>query len=57
MSKIMDDRLNEVRLMTAVEIAIKCLALGKLTKEDISEATGLSLKNVQELSEQTNIPA
>ena len=44
--QMIDDGIND----RAVEIAKKLLALGKLTNEEIAEASGLSLAEVQALA-------
>lgn len=57
MCKLMEDRVKENRLMEKVQIALKMLSKGILSHEDIADYTGLSLKDVQELSERGNVSA
>ena len=59
MSKIMEDWKieiqNETREIDAYEFALKLLTMGKLTMDDISEATGFTLEDIREIAEENNI--
>lgn len=57
MCKLMEDRLKENRLMERVQIALKLLSRGKDSLEEIADITGLSLKDIKDLSERGNAPA
>ena len=57
MCKLMEDRVKESELMKAVQIARKLLERGKDSIEEIADITGLSFKDVQDLSKQVNTPA
>ncbi len=52
--KIIEDMLNEVVKMQLYQIALKLLASGKLTEEEIAKATQLTLEEVKELKEQAS---
>lgn len=57
MCKLMEDRLKENRLMERVQIALKLLSRGKDSLEEIADITGLSLKDIKDMSERGNAPA
>ena len=46
MSKIMEEMIEKVK----IEAAVNLLNLGKLTIEEIAEATGLSIEKISELA-------
>lgn len=50
MSKALEDMRNEAEYNISVEIAMRMIARGKFTLEEISEYTDLALSKVQELS-------
>lgn len=50
MSKALEDMRNEAEYNSSVEIAMRMIARGKATLEEIAEDTGLALSKVQELS-------
>ena len=49
-SKALEDMRNEAEYNSSVEIAMRMIARGKFTLEEIAEDTGLALSKVQELS-------
>ena len=50
MSKVIEDMRKEAEYNSSVEIAMRMIARGKATLEEIAEDTGLALSKVQELS-------
>ena len=50
MSKVIEDMRKEAEYNSSVEIAMRMIARGKFTIEEIAEDTGLALSKVQELS-------
>ncbi len=57
MCKIMEDMRNEAELNKAKKTAVHLIKLGKMSLEEIAEATELSLETVKELESQTMQPA
>ena len=51
MCKAMEDMRNETELRKAREIALKLITKGKLSCEEIADATGLSIEEVKHLAE------
>lgn len=51
MCKAMEDMRNETELRKAREIALKFITKGKLSCEEIADATGLSIEEVKHLAE------
>ena len=51
MSKALEDYGKQVVLENSIQIALRMIARGKLTLEQIAEDTHLSLENVKELAE------
>ena len=51
MSKLMDDRINEVRKMVGIEVAINLLEMGD-SYEKIVKITGLTLSDVEEIAKE-----
>lgn len=52
MCKAMEDMRNEAALRKSKEIAMRLINMGKLSYEDISEASGLPMEVIQELARQ-----
>ena len=50
MCKAIEDMRNETEYNSSVEIAMRMIARGKVTLEEIAEYTGLAFSKVQELS-------
>ena len=50
MCKALEEMRNETEYNKAIEIAMRMIARGKATLEEIAEDTGLALSKVQELS-------
>ena len=50
MCKAIEDMRNEAKWQKAAETAMKLIAMGILTEEQIAHATGLTLEEVQELA-------
>lgn len=57
MCKAIEDMRKEAEERKAVKIALKLLALGTVSIEDIAKTTDLSLEDVQELAASVNKPA
>ncbi|MBO4914379.1 MAG: hypothetical protein J5449_04155 [Oscillospiraceae bacterium] len=52
MCKAMEDMRNEVALRNSKEIALRLINMGKLSHEEIAEASGLALEVIKELAQQ-----
>ena len=52
MCKAMEDMRNEAALWKSKEIALRLINMGKLSHEDIAEASGLPIEVIQELAQQ-----
>lgn len=55
MCKLMEDRIIETEQIKAYQIALKLLTMGKLSMDEISEASGLTLEEVHDLAKENNI--
>ena len=56
MCKAIEDMRNEAKWQKAAETAMKLIAMGILTEEQIAHATGLTLEEVRELSKEMQTP-
>lgn len=56
MCKAIENMKNEAKWQKAAETAMELLAMGILTEEQIAHATGLTLEEVRELSEEVQTP-
>ncbi len=52
MSKLMEDRLIEDRVQNAVQIAVKMLMKEKYSYDEITEISGLSLSDIEDIARQ-----
>ncbi len=48
MSKLMDDRINEVREMVRIEVAVNLLEIGD-SYEKIAKVTGLTVSEIEKI--------
>ena len=51
MSKLMDDRSNEVREMVRIEVAVNLLEMGD-SYEKIAKVTGLTVSEIEEIAKE-----
>ena len=54
MRKVMEDMRNETALQKSKEIALRLISMGKLSHEEIAEASGLAIEVIKELAQQKN---
>lgn len=52
MCKVMEDMRNETALQKSKEIALRLISMGKLSHEEIAEASGLAIEVIKELAQQ-----
>ena len=57
MEEMREDTARIAEYQKAIQIALNLLALGSISKEDISKATGLTLEKVKELASQISVSA